>query len=165
MNTRMLALFLGLVLSCGTAATTGPVVKARTLKGDARLPAAELEAIVPAEQWKALGDLPYRAVVILRGKVDSLDRVTAGAVSLSEPDATWVEPARTLAKTVRLKATTVGTNILPDAEVFVIFYGAGQGRRALVYARQSDEAVGGWKSGDNSALSRSRQKYFGIEKY
>ncbi len=167
MNIRILALFLSLVLACGAAEAPAPAVKARTIRGDPRLPAGELEAAFTAEQWKALADMPYRAVVILNTQINTNNNmVTAGTVRLSEPDATWVEPARLLAKTIRLKAASIGTNISPTAEVFVIFYGTGEGRRAFIYARQTgDTTVGGWSSGGSREVNHGSPKYFGIEKF
>ena len=154
MNVRTTVLFLMLILSGVAAGTPAPVVKAPTLAGDPRLPAADLEALLGSEQWKAIGALPYRAFVIFDTQINADGTVTSGTIQTSQPDATWSEPARKLAKTVRVKASGIGSHIPPTGELFVIFYGQGETRRALIYARQTD-FIGSYSKG----------RYLGIEKF
>jgi len=156
MNARTIALFLMLNLCCGLTATATPAVKAPTLEGDPRLPAAEIGARCSPEQWKTLRVLPYRALVILDVQLQSGGSTTGGTIRSSEPDDTWSAPARTLAKKVRLKASSVGSHILPAGEVFVIFYGQGEGRRAMVYARQRAVPQPG---------THGKATYFAVEQY
>jgi hypothetical protein len=156
MNVRAFVLFLILILAGGVSPSLMAAVKAPTLEGDPRLPGDQIEDLCSAEQWKVLRAVKYRALVILDAQIRSDGSMTDGTVRTSEPDATWTKPARDLAKKVRLKATSTGTHILADGIVFVIFYGQGPDRVALVYARQED---------DPHPSAHGRPRYIAIEKY
>ncbi len=156
MNVRPLALCLMLILSVGASVALAAPAKTPTLDGDRRLPADEIEDLLSPEQWKVLRALPYRALVIFDSQIRSDGTVAGGTPRTSEPDATWTPPAKELLKKVRLKATSNGTHTLAEGEIFVIFYGAGPDRVALIYARQQDDPHPG---------PRGKAKFITLEKY
>jgi len=155
MNVRPLVPLLILILCCGASAPAS-VATEPTLEGDPRLPAAQIATYCRPEQWEVLRGLKYRALVILNTQIQLNGSMTGGSVRVSEPDSTWVIPARELTKKVRVQASSTGTHMLAAGEVFVIFYGEGPGRKALVFARLR---------GDTLPEGASKTRYFAIESY
>ena len=72
-----------------------PAAKPLTLASDPRIPAANLEALFGADQWKTVSTMPYRAIVIFDTQVNENGSMSSGTVRVSEPDETAnTRPAR-----------------------------------------------------------------------
>jgi hypothetical protein len=133
------------VVGCGTPVKTeGPVN--HTLNGNSRFPSALIRDHFEVSSWSLLGDSPYHAYLMLRGRVESNGSLSALRLVESYPDTnpSREEWAQEFFQQIRLSGSPVGTQIRPPAEVYVVFYEPpGEGNMALVFARFAGTAFTG----------------------
>ena len=113
-------------------------VAAPTLAADHRLPAGDIERFYPPGDWQRLRRLEYAAVVVMDGFVRSDGSLHAIRVRRPYPNPPWITLARSYVPEISLHAATIGSNLEPAAELYVVFFRPGfDGNLVLIYARQT----------------------------
>jgi hypothetical protein len=159
MSARIFVFLAVMLLGGCVSSPPAPVVTTRTLEGDPRLPAQDIADLCSPKEWNLLRMEEYRAFVILNGQIRPDGSVDLGKTTASYPDAdpSWNRLARAYAKHVVLNVSTLGSNILPAGEIFVIFFAPSlDGNKVMIYARQKDEPLPG---------TRGKARYISSDTY
>lgn len=139
---RLLAMVLALAALLHLVACSSPIPVAGggndSIGGNRKLPASAMSDFYHGDSWNTVRDKPYAGYVILRGAIGEDRRVHNLKVVEAVPDGAAVERAIEFAGRIPITGVSVGSNVRPLAEVFVVFYEKDEIRRhALVYAEQT----------------------------
>lgn len=155
---RLPLLFLILAALLHLVACSSPPLReggvADSIGGNRKLPASAISDFYHGGSWDTVKDKPYAGYVIFQGAIGEDCRVHNLKVVETAPDDSRVEMAVSFAERIPITGVSIGSNVRPLADVFVVFYEKGEIRRhALVYAEQTG-VVGKVRSEGDAAPRR-----------
>jgi len=125
-----------LLVACSSPTPGRPAATAPDDRTDS-IPWKEIEALYNSREQRTLRNLKYSAYVIMQGEIADDDRVRISRISESYPDHVRDRLARVFGHTAVIQTPTIGSRIIPKAEVFVIFYDDTlEGNIALIFAKR-----------------------------
>jgi hypothetical protein len=147
MKAAELFLRAGILVSLLAGCATGPAEspqKSNTLAGNDQLPWAEIGGLFTPDQRRKISHLKYTGYVVMTGEVDGDNKVRVGKIIESWPDHSRDQLARTFGTGVIVHASSTGSHVPPQADVWVIFYEKmWEGNLAVIFAREIDRPTSG----------------------